>query len=537
MSDARPRAADLVAGVSIAGLLLPEAIAYAAIAGFAPQAGVVALLVGLLVYGVAGSSRFAVVSATSSSATVLWAATVSIAPQDAGLRLAVGAGIVVLAGVFFLIAAAARLGAVSALVAQPVLRGFALGLALTIVLKQLPAVLSVPAERGDFLGLAWELAVQWRQWSLAGGALALAALLLLRWLSRWPGLPAATLVIAAGILLDLSGLCRAWGIRAVGPIALGWPSPGLPALTGAQWLGLVELGFVMALILFAESHGAIRSLALRHGDNVSTNRDLLALGLANLASGLCQGLPVGAGYSATAANEVAGARSRASGLVAAAMILVALLALLPWVARIPGPVLAAIVVHAIAHALDPAALRPYFQWRRDRLIALVAVAAVLVLGVLDGLLAAIGVSLLMLLRNFSRTRVSWLGRLGHSHDYVDIARHPQAQVPRGMLIARPEVPLFFGNADAVFALLRARVAATPGVRRVVLSLEEAGDLDATCVQALIEFAAYVRARGAELVLARVKDAVRDLLVTVDAADLPASRYAAWSVDDAVRQPR
>jgi len=531
---ARFAVGDLISGAALAGLLVPEAVAYAGVAGLPPQAGVVALFAGLLAYALAGSSRFAMVSATSSSATVLLAATSSLAPGDAVLRAALASGLVLLAGGFFMLAAAARLGAVSSLVAKPVLRGFAFGLALTIVLKQLPHVLGVHALRNDFFRLAWELAAGWRHWRLADAAVGLAALALLHGLGRWRAVPAALLVIALGIVLDASGLSRAWGVPAVGPIALAWPVPGLPGLARAQWLSLVELAFALALILYAESYGAIRTFALRHGDPVSANRDLFALGLGNLVSGLLRGMPVGAGYSATAANEAAGAQSRACGLVAAAVVGVAVLTLLPWIAHTPEPVLAAIVIHAVGHSLSPGALRPYFVWRRDRVVVGVAVAAVLLLGVLNGLLAAIGVSLLMLLRSFARTRVSWLGSLDGGRDYVDTARHPDARVPPGLLIARPEVPLFFGNADAVFATLHQQVTASPGLRALVLSLEDSGDLDGTSIEALRDFATWMQARGTALRLARVKDTVRDLLAALNAPELPPAAYAAWSVDDAVQ---
>jgi MFS superfamily sulfate permease-like transporter len=468
---------------------------------------------------------------------VLFAATTSMPGIDTATRLAMGAAIVALAGVFFVIAGIAKLGAVSSLIAKPVLRGFALGLALTIVVKQLPKVLSVQPAHSDFFRLFAGLAAEWRHWNLAGAAMALAALLLLRGLSRWRAVPAALLVIVCGIALDVSGLCHAWGVAAVGPISLDFSHPGVPQLDRAQWQNLGGLAFAMALILYAESYGSIRTFAMRHGDNVSANRDLLALGGANMLSALFQGMPVGAGYSATSANESAGAQSRAAGIVAGLVVGVAVFTLLPWIAHTPEPLLAAIVINAVSHSLNPSALRPYFHWRRDRLVALVAVAAVLVLGVLDGLLAAIGVSLLLLLRGFSRTTVSWLGRLGQSHDYVDTARHPEAVVPPGVLIARPEVPLFFGNADAVFASIRARIDATPGLRRMVLSLEESPDLDATSIEALCDFAAYVRVRGLRLSLARVKDDVRDLLAKVNSPDLHAEVYAPWSVDDAVQPPQ
>jgi MFS superfamily sulfate permease-like transporter len=375
------------------------------------------------------------------------------------------------------------------------------------------------------------------QWNYAGLAMAAIGVALLHGLGRWRTVPAALLVIAAGIALDVTGFCRQWHIAAVGPIELGLSPPSAPTLTREEWLRMGELAFAMALILYAESCGSIRTFALRHGDTVSPNRDLLALGAANLASGLFQGMPVGAGYSATSANEAAGAQSRAAGLVAGAVVLLAAITLLPWIAHTPEPLLAAIVMHAVGHTLNPGSLRPYFAWRRDRVIALVAFGAVLLFGVLDGLLAAIGVSLLLLLQGLSNSRVSWLGRLGQSHDYVDTARHPEAQVPAGMLIARPEVPLFFGNADTVLAAVRTRVEATQPISHVVLSLEESADLDGTSIEALCDFAASVRQRGARLLLARVKDTVRDLLEQVRNPDLPPAAYAAWSVDDAVEQAR
>jgi len=538
-STPRPfHAADWVAGLSIAGLLLPEAVAYSGIAGLPPQSGVIALLAGLFIYGLLGSSRFAIISATSSSAAVLLAATNSATQGDVAVRLAFGAGIVVLTGVFFVIAAAARLGAVSNLIAKPVLRGFALGLALTIVVKQMPKVLDVQTAHSDFLRLTWELIASVGRWNLAGLAMAAIGVALLQGLGRWRAtraVPAALLVIAIGIALDLAGLCRQWGIDAVGTIDFRLEAPSLPMLSREMWLRMGELAFAMALILYAESYGSIRTFALRHGDRVSADRDLLALGAANLASGLFHGMPVGAGFSATSANEAAGAQTRAAGLIAGGVVLLAAIALLPLIAHTPEPLLAAIVIHAVGHMLNLGSLRPYFSWRRDRLVALVAFAAVLLLGVLDGLLTAIGVSLLLLLRGMSSARVSWLGRLGEGHDFVDIARHSEARVPAGMLIARPETPLFFGNVEAVFAAIQAQLEQTRDLDHVVLSLEESADLDGTSIEALCDFAAHVRQRGAQLTLARVKDRLRDLLAQVRSEDLPPSAYAAWSVDDAVQQ--
>ena len=532
-----PEAADWVAGLSIAGLLLPEAVAYAGIAGAPPQAGVMALFAGLLVYFVLGSSRFAIVSPTSSSAAVLLAATASVLHVTDEHRHLMGVAMVLVAGVMLALAGIARLGAISQFIAKPVLRGFALGLALTIVVKQLPLALGVHPAHSDFLRYLWDVLRQWPQWNWYGLTMMLTALVLLRLLGRWKAVPAALLVIAAGIALDALGYCQRWGIAAVGTIAIEGAHLALPALDWADWLRVGQLAVALALIIYAESYSSIRTLAMRHGDTVAPNRDLVALGAANMLSALFQGMPVGAGYSASSANEVAGAVSKAASLVACGVVGLLVWQLLPWMERIPEPLLAAIVIHAVAHTLNPAALKPYFVWRRDRLVVLVAFVAVILLGVLDGLLAAMGASVLMLLKRLADARVSWLGQIPQSHDYVDTARHAEAQTVPGVLIARPEEPLFFGNADAVFVRLLAQVddqiRLKTGLKAVVLSLEESPDLDSTAIEALTEFATQIAQRGLVLKLARVKDSVRELLGRVKIPTLAASSYVAWSVDDAV----
>jgi MFS superfamily sulfate permease-like transporter len=536
-SSASPRETllpDIVAGISIAGLLLPEAVAYSAIGGMPPQAGVIALFAGLVAYGLLGASRFAIVSATSSSAAVLFAALASIDGDHAAQRPALAAAIVVLAGVLFAAASLARLGGISSFIAKPVLRGFVFGIALTITVRQLPKIAGIAAPGGDVLRTLVSLAAGWRGWNpgtlaIGGGALALLFLL-----GRWRRLPGPLVVVAAGIAVDASGFTSAHGVPLVGPIALALDMPSLPRLASHEWLRAGELAAAMALILYAESTGSIRNFALLHGDRLRPDRDLLALGAANLLSGLFHGMPAGAGFSATAANEAAGARSRAAGGVAAAAVLVLVLALLPWIAHTPEPVLAAIVIHAVVRNVDPSALRQYFAWRRDRRIVVAAVAAVLLLGVLDGLLLAIGASLALMLRELSKARVAWLGRLGTSHDYIDMDRHGDARPVPGLLIARPDTPVFFANAERLFTAIRARAEAEPGLRAVIVSLEDSPDLDSTSIEALRDFTQFLQLRGTPLLLARVKDHVRDTLQRIEVPGLPPERYAPWSVADAVR---
>jgi MFS superfamily sulfate permease-like transporter len=221
---------------------------------------------------------------------------------------------------------------------------------------------------------------------------------------------------------------------------------------------------------------------------------------------------------------------------AAGIVLLLVLLFLGWIERIPQPVLAAIVIHAVSHSLRVDIFRTYFRWRRDRLVAVIAVIAVIAFGVLDGLLAAIAFSLAMLLRTLARPRLVVLGRVGE-HDYVDIARFPRAELVADFLILRADEPLFFANADPVLALARAEVLRKPGARVVVLSLEESSNLDSTALESLGEFSAWLQARGCEIRVARLRGAVHDALQRADFPQLQGAALEYSSVDDAVRGER
>lgn len=529
------RSRDLLAGLSIAGLLLPEAVAYSSIAALPPQAGVIALFAGLLCYGLLGNSRFAIVSATSSSAAVLAAATLSLAGGDSALRMSLAFALVLLTGGFFVLAGLFRLGGVTAFIAKPVLRGFAFGLALTIVMKQVASVVGVHLTDPNLVRFLPQLLEQLPQWNWAGAAVALTALLVLWLCGRIRYLPGGLLVVILGIAtgqwLDL----EAHGVKLIGVIELKLEVPNLPVLPFADWLRLGELGFAMVMILYAESYGSISSFALKHGDRVSSNRDLLALGASNLLSGLFHGMPVGAGYSATSANEAAGATSRLAGLTAALVMLVIVLTVLPYIALTPEPVLAAIVIHALGRGLSLEPLGRYFIWRRDRLLVICAVAAVLVLGVLDGLLMAVGVSIVLMLRQLSGADIQILGQLGSGHDFVDLNRHPQARQVPGVLILRPSEALFFANAERILggALRLIRHAEAP-VHTVVLSLEESPNLDGTSIEVLDDFFLRVSQEHKGLALARVKHRARAALLALPSTEALGVLISGTSVDDTVQ---
>ena len=209
------------------------------------------------------------------------------------------------------------------------------------------------------------------------------------------------------------------------------------------------------------------------------------------------------------------------------------LTLPPSVALIPAPVLAAIVIHAVSHTLSPAVLWVYFRWHRDCLVVLFAIAAVLLLGVLPSLLAAVGASLLMTPRDLSRHQVSVLGRLGQGHDFVNIAAHPLARQIPGVLVVRPETLLFFANVEPILTSVRQRIETLGAVKALILSLEESPDLDGTSIESLMELVSFTSARGIELLLARLHEPAMAVLAQAAIPTLPTSALTNWSVDDAV----
>ena len=525
---------DIVAGLSLAGLLLPEAVAYSSIANLPPQAGVIALFAGLICYGLIGTSRFAIVSATSSSAAVLAAASATMANGDNSLRLVIAIGLVMLTGLLFTIAGLSRLGSVSDFIAKPVLRGFAFGLALVIICKQFASVVGVHPLHSDLIRFIGELFSQVAAWNWTAALVMMVALALLFLFARVQHFPGGLLVIVIGIAAGRWLNLSQYGIGLVGQIDLQLAAPALPTLSYANWLRIGEMSVAMVMILYAESYSSIRNFAMKHGDSVSPNRDLLALGMANMVSGLFHGMPVGAGYSATSANEAAGASSRLAGWAAAFTLFIIVLTLLPMIALTPEPVLAAIVMHAVSHTLRPAVFRPYFTWQRDRLVVFAAVLAVLVFGVLDGLLAAIAVSLFMLLRRLSESSVTILGRLGDGHDFVSRAIHPEAQAIPGMLILRPDTGLFFANAERILVEASSLITAVGSeVHTVILSLEESPDLDSSSVEALSDFCKTLMDKKKRLLLARLKTLAQHVLIRAAIPGLPISTLCDLSVDDVV----
>lgn len=528
---------DVIAGLSIAGLLLPQAVAYSGIAGLPPEAGVIALFAGLVGYGLLGTSRFAVVSATSSSAAVLAVATISIADGHEALRLSLAVGLTLLTGVFFLLAGLMRMGGITSFIARPVLRGFTFALAIDIILKQMPGMIGIhTAVHGNIFGLLQELAARVDVWNLVAAMIGVVTLVLLIMLSRYRHVPAGVIVILLGIAVDKWLDLSRYQVGLVGDIHLQLAMPSLPLLTQPEWMHLGMSAMAIAMLLYTESYTSIRNFSLQYGDTVTPNRDLLVLGVCNLFSGLFHGMPVGAGYSATAANEAAGATSRLAGWVAAMTMLVVVLTMLPLIAMIPKPVLAAITIYSVAPSLNLMVFRTYFAWRRDRLVIISAIMGVLLFGVLNGLLMAVAISLVITLRQFSESSILVLGQLEENRNFVDIKMHPEARPVPGIMILRPDEPLFFANAERIRGKMQDTIAAQNTdlpVHTIIVSLDESADLDGTSLEALQAFQQAVSDGGRQLLLVHLNSTIYRLLQQINPPVVPVVSLSELGISEAV----
>lgn len=524
-----PVFADLLGGLSLTGLMMPEGIAYSAIAGLPPSFGISAAVIGPLGYCVIGRSRLAVVTATSGAAALL-AAAIANASLPHVPRTDCALALTLLVGLFFLLGALLRLSALTSFVSRAVLQGFGLGLAITITIRQLPILLGIAVNEGSPLAIFGSILAHVRNVHLPSAILGGGALIFLG-ISRRLKFVAAGLALTAGSMLAMHfGPPGHFGIALAGPLGFELSAPRIPGLAIKDWARLAQLALPIALVLLAESWATVRSLAAANGDPISAEREIAALGLANLASGLWHGLPVGAGFSIGNANAHAGTSSRMGAVLAALIVAVAAILAAGWIALIPEPVLAAIVVAALAHALSPKPIYSLFRLGRDQWIALTAAVGVLALGIVNGLLLAIAMSVLGLLRRLAYPKLSVLGRTG-GHDFVDCDIHADARPIPGVLVIRPNAPLFFGNAEAVLEVVGRR-ARDGGDSTIVLSLEETDDLDSSTLEALSEFRQAMTAQKRLLILARVHDRVRAILERGGLPDLAAT--STFSVDDAVR---
>jgi len=406
-----------------------------------------------------------------------------------------------------------KLGSVSEFISKPVLKGFVFGLALTIMVKQGHNFMVISSGKGNFFHQAWHVITSLREvnpWTLAIAAIALAIMFLLEVVA--PRVPSALVVLVLGTLaVPLLGLHQ-HGVGVVGTIQAGMPSLRWPKL-GEDELEDIFVGAIgIVLVLMAESLVAARTYATRHKYEIDANQELCAIGAGNFASGLVGGIIVGGGMSGTAANDAAGARTQLSTITASLCVGLPLAFLLPLIRNLPEAVLAAIVIHAVAHLADVHTLKYYVKLRTGSIwVALIALLAVLQMGILKGLIFAVGLTLILLMQKLSQPQDSVLGRLANSADFVDVARYPEAKQIPGLLIFRPNGILFFANANRIRNRLRELVRDTcKPIKAVVVNLEASPETDVTGLEMLQELVNELHESGITLGFSRVADPVHDL---------------------------
>ena len=516
---------DVLAGMTVWAVLVPEALAYASIAGVSPVVGLYAAPGALLLYAAFGSSRHLVVGPMSATAALSAAAVADVATQGSTGFAAHTVALALTTGLLALGAGLLRLGFLASFISEPVLKGFIIGLALTIVAGQLPDLFGVEGAGGNFFERVWGVLADLGQTSATTLLVGLASLALVLGLRRFaPMVPGSLVAVLAGIaavwLLDLD----AHGVEIVGQIDSGLPALGVPEVAAADYLALAPAAAGVMLVGFAEGLGAAKTYAARAHYEVDANRELLGLGAANLGAGLSSGMVVNGSLSKTAVNGAAGARSQVSGLVVAALTVVTLLFLTGLFESLPEATLAAVVIAAVIELVDLPALTALYRIatsqlrgiygiaaRPDFYAAVAALAGVLVFDTLPGLFIGIAVSLLLLLYRASRPHVAVLGQVpGRPGHYGDVQRHPENLLEPGVALLRVEGGLFFANADTVRDAIRAH-AAGPGTRAVVLDAETAPYIDVSAARMLILLTGDLRRSGVELVIARDVGQVRDVL--------------------------
>jgi SulP family sulfate permease len=520
---------DLIAGLTVWAVLVPEALAYASIAGVSPAVGLYAAPSALIFYAAFGSSKHLVVGPMSATAALSAAAVGTVVTAGDGDFAALTATLAITAGVIALLFGLFRLGFIANFISEPVLKGFIIGLAFTIMIGQVPKLLGVSKGEGDFFSQLVHILRELSQTSgltLVIGAASLIVILVLRHVAQRA--PGSLVVVAAGIALGYWAHLDNHGVDLVGHISAGLPTYGLPHVPAESYLKLSGSAIGIVLVGFAEGLGAAKTYAAREGYDIDANRELIGLGSANIAAGLSSGMVVNGSLSKTAVNGGAGAKSQLSGLLVALLTILTLLFLTGLFEYLPETVLSAVVIAAVLELVDVAAMMRLYRVvtgplrhiygpaaRADFIAALAALLGVMVFDTLPGLFIGIIVSIVLLVYRASRPHVAELGLDPAAPDrYVDLSRHASAKAPEGIVILRIESGLFFANADGVEAVIRA-AARRPDTRAVVIDAESVPSIDVSAADMVEGLRDRLESHDVRLVLAREFGQVHDVLATAE----------------------
>lgn len=517
---------DLAAGLTVAAMLVPQAMAYALLAGLPPEAGLYAATVPLVLYAIFGTSRQLAVGPVAIVSLLTASALAGVAEQGTAEYLEAAAVLALLVGVVSAVLGLARLGFLTNLLSHPVLVGYTAAAAIIIGFSQAKHLFGIKPEKGESFYEEVRAFIDAIDGAKAATmAIAAASIVALVLLKRFvPKVPAALAVVVASILA-VKGLGLADEVAVVGEIPSGLPPIAIPGLDGELVGKLAPTAVIIALVGFLESIAVAKVYARRDRYEVEPNQELVGLGAANLGAGIFGGYPVTGGFSRTAVNAHAGARTPLASLLTATIMAVTLVALTPLFHDLPQATLGAIVIVAVAGLFDVAEARHIHRVKpTDTIPLVVAFAATLVVGIELGILVAAGLSLALIVVRMSRPHTAVLGRIPDSHVFRNVERYPDVEVTDDVAVLRVDVSLSYLNSTFLKRRIAQLRADHPGgLRAVVLDCSGVNDLDSSAEHTLHEVDDELRAAGIELHLAAVKGPVRDVLDRSGFADHLATR--------------
>jgi sulfate permease, SulP family len=505
---------DAIAGVTLAAYGIPVSLAYASLAGLPPQYGIYGYLAGGLFYAAVGTSRQLAIGPTSAISMLVGVTVAGMASGDPRRWADIAALTALVMAVMCVLAWLLRLSSLVNFISETILLGFKAGAALTIAMTQLPKLFGVKGGGEGFFERIAILAGQLPDTNFAVLAFGLAALgVLLLGEKYLPGRPVALfVVIVAIIVLSVTSLGEL-GFKVVGALPRGLPDFHLPGLRIRDVDGVVPLAFACLLLAYVESVSAARALAQANRYEIDPRQELLGLGAANLAAGIFQAYPVAGGLSQSSVNDKAGARTPLALVFASGTIGICLMFLTGMLANLPNVVLAAIVLVAVKGLINVGELRRV--WRVSRFeftVSMVAFAAVLLLGILKGVMVAVVVSLLLLIRRAAHPNVAFLGRVPGTRSYSDMERHPDNQAIPGALVVRVEAALLYFNVEYVREAVRERIRSFPGpLRLMVWDLSSSPQVDLAGARMLASLQETLQQAGVPLRLVGARAPVREIL--------------------------
>ena len=507
---------DIVAGIALTALLVPAGMGYAEASGLPVIYGLYASIVPLLAYAVLGPSRILVLGPDSSLSPLILAAVVSVAGQDPAGHAAAAAAMAVIAGVLCIGAGLARFGFITDLLSLPVRYGYLNGIALTVIVSQLPKLFGFTANGSDVISgfrhfVEGVADGKTNATALALGAGALATILVVRHVARRVPIVLLT-VIGSIVVVSLFDL-GTHGIRLVGVLPRGLPSFQVPDVSWSELANLVGAAIGIAFVSFADTSVLSRSYAAKEGRTVDSNQELIAIGAASVATGFFQGFSISASASRTPVAEDAGAKTQVTGVAAALLIMVMLVALPGLFRNLPTATLAAIVIAAAVHLIEIKGVVRLLNERKSEFwLSVLTFAGVAVLGVIRGVGLAVALSLLNFVRRSWRPHSAELVRVDGEKGYHDADRHPEGHRVPGLLLFRFDAPLFFANAEELHSRLHEAIRHAPErVKWVVITAEPIIDIDATGAAMLGELLDELHAEGIVLAFSELKGVVRDQL--------------------------